>query len=138
MFFAKALSLNNPESAPAFALQIRLEIGTLNTIEGAALVNCAAFIYSKRGDADAATAMYNDIRHILVISKTRESHDGACLLTHIGMQHQFHRDDLERYVTFWLDFHHFDRFELDLHEHTQVRGAAFAWRRLKLADTVLI
>ena len=42
------------------------------------------------------------------------------------------------YVTFWLIFLHFDRFELDLHEHTQVRGAAVARPRLKLADTVLI
>ena len=42
------------------------------------------------------------------------------------------------YVTFRLNFHHFDRFELDLRGHTQVRGAAFPCLRLKLADIVLI
>ena len=42
------------------------------------------------------------------------------------------------YGTFRLNFHHFDRFELDLRGHTQVRGAAFPCLRLKLADIVLI
>ena len=39
------------------------------------------------------------------------------------------------YVTFWLNFHHFDRVELDLLERTQVRGLASSCARLKLADT---
>ena len=42
------------------------------------------------------------------------------------------------YVTFRLDFHHFDHFELDLRGHIHVRGAAFFWLRLELADIVLI
>ena len=42
------------------------------------------------------------------------------------------------YVTFRLNFHHFDRFELDLRGHTHVRGAAFSCLRLKLAEIVLI
>ena len=42
------------------------------------------------------------------------------------------------YVTFRLDFHHFDRFELDLRGHIHVRGAALSCLRLKLADIVLI
>ena len=42
------------------------------------------------------------------------------------------------YVTFWLNFHHFDHFELDLRGHIHVRGAAFSCLRLKLADIVLI
>ena len=42
------------------------------------------------------------------------------------------------YVTFRLNFHHFDRFELDLRGRTLVRGAAFSWPRLKSADVVLI
>ena len=42
------------------------------------------------------------------------------------------------YVTFRLTFHHFDRFELDLREHTQAWGAALSCPRLKLADMVLI
>ena len=42
------------------------------------------------------------------------------------------------YVTFRLNFHHFDHFELDLRGHTHVRGAAFSCLRLKLADIVLI
>ena len=41
-------------------------------------------------------------------------------------------------VTFRLNFHHFDRFELDLRGHTQVRGAAFSCPRLELGDMVLI
>ena len=41
-------------------------------------------------------------------------------------------------VTFRLNFHHFDRFELDLRGHIHVRGAAFSWLRLKLANIVLI
>ena len=54
-------------------------------------------------------------------------------------------DTLERrwsamrgYVTFWPNFHHFHRFELDLRGHTRARGAAFSCLRLKLADIVLI
>ena len=42
------------------------------------------------------------------------------------------------YVTFRLNFHHFDRFELDLRGHTHVRGAASSCLRFKLADLVLI
>ena len=41
------------------------------------------------------------------------------------------------YVTFRLNFHHFDRFELDLRRHMHVRGA-FSCLRLKWADIVLI
>ena len=42
------------------------------------------------------------------------------------------------YGTFRLNFHHFDRFELDLRGHTHVRGAALSCLRLKWADMVLI
>ena len=42
------------------------------------------------------------------------------------------------YVTFRLDFHHFDRFELDFRGDMHVWGAAFSCLRLKLADIVLI
>ena len=42
------------------------------------------------------------------------------------------------YVTFRLNFHHFDHFELDLRGHIHVRGAAFSCLRLKWADVVLI
>ena len=42
------------------------------------------------------------------------------------------------YGTFWLNFHRFDRFELDLRGRIHVRGAAFSWLRLKWADMVLI
>ena len=42
------------------------------------------------------------------------------------------------YVTFRLNFHHFDRLELDLRGHIHVRGAAFSCLRLKLAYIVLI
>ena len=42
------------------------------------------------------------------------------------------------YVTFRLNFHHFDHFELDLRGHVHVRGAAFCCLRLNLADIVLI
>ena len=42
------------------------------------------------------------------------------------------------YVTFWPNFHHFDRFELDLRGHMHVWGAALSCLRLKLADIVLI
>ena len=42
------------------------------------------------------------------------------------------------YVTFRPNFHRFDRSELDVRGHTQVRGAAFACPRLKWADMVLI
>ena len=42
------------------------------------------------------------------------------------------------YGTFRRNFHHFDRFELDLHGHIHVRGAAFSCLRLKWADMVLI
>ena len=45
---------------------------------------------------------------------------------------------LDTYVTFKLNFHHFDHSELDLRGHIRVRGAAFACLRLKLADIVLI
>ena len=44
----------------------------------------------------------------------------------------------QRYVTFRLNFHHFDRFELDLHGHIHMQGATCSWFRLKLADMVLI
>ena len=43
-----------------------------------------------------------------------------------------------RYGTFHPNFHHFDRFELDLRRHIQVWGAAFSCPRLKSADMVLI
>ena len=43
-----------------------------------------------------------------------------------------------RYVTFRLNFHRFDRFELDLRGHMHVRGAAFSCLRLKWADIGLI
>ena len=46
--------------------------------------------------------------------------------------------DTAEYVTFRLNFHHFDHFELDLRGHIYVRGAAFSCLRLKLADIVLI
>ena len=42
------------------------------------------------------------------------------------------------YGTFRLNFHHFDRFELDLRGHTRARGATFSCLPLKLADVVLI
>ena len=42
------------------------------------------------------------------------------------------------YGTFRSNFHRFDRFELDLRGHIHVRGAAFSYLRLKLADIVLI
>ena len=42
------------------------------------------------------------------------------------------------YVTFRLNFHHFDHLELDLRRHIHVRGAAFSCLRFKLADIVLI
>ena len=43
------------------------------------------------------------------------------------------------YVTFRpVDFHHFDRVELDLRGHMHVRGAAFSCLRFKWADMVLI
>ena len=44
----------------------------------------------------------------------------------------------EGYGTFRLNFHHFDRFELDLRGNTHVRGAAFSCPHLKSADMVLI
>ena len=43
-----------------------------------------------------------------------------------------------KYVTFRLNFHRFDRFELDLRRYTQLWGAAFSCPRLKSADMVLI
>ena len=43
-----------------------------------------------------------------------------------------------QYVTFRLNIHHFDRFELDLHGHVHMQGATFSCFRLKLADIVLI
>ena len=42
------------------------------------------------------------------------------------------------YVTFRLDFHRFDRLELDLRGRRHVQGAAFSCVRLKSADIVLI
>ena len=42
------------------------------------------------------------------------------------------------YGTFRPNFHHFDRFELDLRGHIHMRGAAFSCLRLKWADMVLI
>ena len=42
------------------------------------------------------------------------------------------------YGTFRLNFHRFDRFELDLRGHTRARGATLSCLRLKLADIVLI
>ena len=47
-------------------------------------------------------------------------------------------DEIEVYGTFRLNFHHFDRFELDLRGHMHVRGAALSCLRLKWADIVLI
>ena len=43
-----------------------------------------------------------------------------------------------RYGNFRLNFHSFDRFELDLRGHTQPEGAALSCVRLKWADMVLI
>ena len=42
------------------------------------------------------------------------------------------------YGTFRLNFHRFDRVELDLRGHTQPWGAALSCLRLKWADMVLI
>ena len=42
------------------------------------------------------------------------------------------------YGTFRLNFHRFDRVELDLRGHMHVRGAAVSCLRLKWADMVLI
>ena len=42
------------------------------------------------------------------------------------------------YGTFRLNFHRFDRFELDLRGHIHVGGAALSCLRLKWADMVLI
>ena len=42
------------------------------------------------------------------------------------------------YGTFQLNFHRFDRFELDLRGRTQAWGAAFSCLRLNWADMVLI
>ena len=42
------------------------------------------------------------------------------------------------YGTFRLNFHRFDRFELDLRGHTQPSGAALSCLRFKWADMVLI
>ena len=44
----------------------------------------------------------------------------------------------QRYGTFRLNFHRFDRFELDLRGHTQPQGAAFSCLRLRWAYMVLI
>ena len=44
----------------------------------------------------------------------------------------------DMYGTFRLNFHYFDRLELDLRGHLHVRGAALSWLRLRLADIVLI
>ena len=46
--------------------------------------------------------------------------------------------DVQWYVTFRLNFHRFDLFELDLRGHTQVWGAVFSCLRLKWGDMVLI
>ena len=54
-----------------------------------------------------------------------------------GRQDRLHGPG-RRYGTFRLNFHHFDRFELDLRGHIHVRGAAFSYLRFKLADIVLI
>ena len=45
---------------------------------------------------------------------------------------------MTRYGTLRLNFHRFDRVELDLRGHTQPQGAAFSSLRLKWADMVLI
>ena len=45
---------------------------------------------------------------------------------------------LAQYGTLGPNFHHFDRFELDLRAHIHVRGAALSCLRLKWADMVLI
>ena len=45
---------------------------------------------------------------------------------------------VRHFVTFRLNFHHFDQFELDPRGDMHVRGAAFSCLRLKLADIVLI
>ena len=50
----------------------------------------------------------------------------------------YHVPSCQEYVTFRVDFHHFDRIELDLRGNTHVWGAAFSCPRLKLADMVLI
>ena len=42
------------------------------------------------------------------------------------------------YGTFRLNFHHFDRLELDLRGHTRARGAALSCPRFRLADVVLM
>ena len=41
---------------------------------------------------------------------------------------------LPGYVTFRLNFHHFDRLELDLRGHIHARGAAFSCLRLKIGQ----
>ena len=45
---------------------------------------------------------------------------------------------VEMYGTFRLNFHRFDRFELDLRGRIHVRGAAFSCLRLKSAEIVLL
>ena len=46
--------------------------------------------------------------------------------------------NMSLYGTFQLNFHRFDRFELDLRGRTQAWGAAFSCLRLNWADMVLI
>ena len=53
-------------------------------------------------------------------------------------QREHNPKELFMYGTFRPNFHHFDRFGLDLRGHIHVRGAAFSCLRLKLADIVLI
>ena len=60
-------------------------------------------------------------------------------MPNLGLQARTLFTDTRRgYGTFRLNFHRFDRFELDLRRHMHVRGAAFSCLRLKLADLVLI
>ena len=66
--------------------------------------------------------------------------DLAPLLADLNHTSPFFRsvDALAVYGTFRLNFHRFDRLELDLPGHTQPQGAAFSCLRLKWADMVLI
>ena len=51
---------------------------------------------------------------------------------------RLHRNQRHMYGTSRLNFHRFDRFELDLRGHTQPQGAAVSCLRLEWADMVLI
>ena len=82
------------------------------------------------------------IGNVTIVGRTRQTNQGDnlqvllkdcdhCETTACG-------GDDARYGTFRLNFHRFDRFELDLRGHTQPSGAALSCLRLKWADMVLI